>query len=292
MGSVGLGSPRNAWRVLVARRLVGYGVLSLSILQPMPESRGRAFPYHRIVDDLRSAILAGRLAPGDRLSSEWELAQQYQTSRPTVRRAVALLKAEGLVITEQGRGAFVRPQPHVLLLVTGGNYRRHRSTGLPGFNAQVAEQGQRPAQRLLEVGTIGASAEVAMRLDVDEDASVVVRRRLFLVDDRPVSLCDSYYSADMAEGTAIAEPRLIRGGALAVIEDPAGPIRRTVARSVDELTSRMPTHAEINQLQLSSGVPVVRVFRTIYDTQGIPLEVQDSVAAADRHEFRYEVDMR
>lgn len=224
------------------------------------------------------------------LSGSWRIS--IRPSRPTVRRAVALLKAEGLVITEQGRGAFVRPQPHVLLLVTGGNYRRHRSAGLPGFNAQVAEQGQRPAQRLLEVGTIGASPAVAMRLDVDEDASVVVRRRLFLVDDRPVALCDSYNSADMAEGTAIAEPRLIRGGALAVIEDPAGPIRRTVARSVDELTSRMPTRAEINQLQLSPGVPVVRVFRTIYDTQGTPLEVQDSVAAADRHEFRYEVDMR
>ena len=90
----------------------------------------------------------------------------------------------------------------------------------------------------------------------------------------------------------IAEPRLIRGGILTVIEDPAGPIRRTVARSVDELTSRMPTRAEIDQLRLSFGVPVVQVFRTIYDIRGAPLEVQDSIAAADRHEFRYEVDMR
>jgi GntR family transcriptional regulator len=93
-------------------------------------------------------------------------------------------------------------------------------------------------------------------------------------------------------GTAIAEATRIRGGALAVIEDPAGPIRRSVARSVDELTSRMPTRRESDQLQLSPGVPVVRVLRTIYDTEGAPLEVQDSVVAADRHEFRYEVDMR
>ncbi|MGQ0777699.1 MAG: GntR family transcriptional regulator [Pseudonocardiales bacterium] len=258
----------------------------------MPEPRGAAFPYHRIVDDLRSAIVAGRLAPGDRLSSEWELAQQYQTSRPTVRRAVAVLKAEGLVVTEQGRGAFVRPKPHVRLLVTGANYRRHRSAGLPGFNAQVTEQGQRPEQRLLEVGTVGAPEEVAMRLDLDENAPVIVRRRLFLVDDQPVALCDSYYPAAMAEGTAIAEPGRISGGALAVIEDPAGPIRRMAARSVDELTSRMPTRPEIDQLQLSPGVPVVRVLRTIYDSEGAPLEVQESVAAADRHEFRYEVEMR
>ncbi|MGB6161196.1 MAG: GntR family transcriptional regulator [Pseudonocardiaceae bacterium] len=169
----------------------------------MPEPRDPAFPYHRIVNDLRSAILAGRLAPGDRLSSEWELVQQYQTSRPTVRRAVAVLKAEGLVITEQGRGAFVRPMPHVRLLVTGANYRRHRSAGVAGFNAQVTEQGQRPAQRLLEVSTIGAPPEVAMRLDVEENAPLVLRRRLFLVEDQPVALCDSYYPADLAEGTVI-----------------------------------------------------------------------------------------
>jgi GntR family transcriptional regulator len=37
---------------------------------------------------------------------------------------------------------------------------------------------------------------------------------------------------------------------------------------------------------------VVHVLRTVYDSNGQPLEVQDSVAAADRHEFRYEVRMR
>lgn len=237
-------------------------------------------------------ILAGRLAPGDRLSSEWELAEQYQTSRPTVRRALAVLKAEGLVITEQGRGAFVRPKPEVRLVLTGANFRRHRGVGLPGFNAQVIEQGQHPQQRLLEVATISAPVEVAAHLDIDELALVVVRRRLFLVEEQPVALCDSYYPAAMAQGTAIAEPRRIPGGALAVIEDPAGPISRTAARSVDELTSRMPTRPEIDRLRLSPGVPVIRVRRTIYDTEGAPLEVQDSVAAADCHEFRYEVQMR
>jgi len=41
-----------------------------------------------------------------------------------------------------------------------------------------------------------------------------------------------------------------------------------------------------------AGVPVFRILRTFYDTEGRPLEVQDSVAAADRHNFRYEVGMR
>jgi GntR family transcriptional regulator len=252
---------------------------------------GTSFPAHRILDDLRGGILTGHLAPGERLPSEHALAQRYETSRPTVRRALARLKAEGLIVTEQGRGAFVRPGPHVRLLLTGASYRRHRALGLPGFNAQALEQGQAPEQRLREVATISAPAEVALRLDVDEDSPVVVRRRLFLVNGQPVAFCDSYYAAGMAAGTALAESRKIKGGAHAVIEDPHGPIRRRVARSVDELVSRMPTPEEASGLLISPGVPVVRILRTIYDAERRPLEVQDTVAAADRHAFRYEVPM-
>lgn len=250
-----------------------------------------SFPYRRIVDDLRADILAGRRAAGERLPSENDLASQYQTSRPTARRAVTQLKAEGLVITGQGKGTFVRPRHHVRLLLSGTNYRKHRGLGLPGFNAQVLEQGQAPAQRLREVGTVAAPDDVALRLDIDEGGPVVVRRRVFLIDQEPVALCDSYYPADLAQGTVIAGHRRIKGGVHAFIEDPAGPIQRKVTRSIDELMSRMPTHEEAEELKLAIGVPVVRVLRTVYDADDRPLEVQDTIAAADRHEFRYEVSM-
>jgi GntR family transcriptional regulator len=251
-----------------------------------------AFPYQRIVDDLRSEILSARRGPGERLPSEHDLAEQYQTSRPTVRRAIAVLKAEGLVVTEQGKGAFVRPTPHVRLLVSGTNYRRHRRAGLSGFNAQALEQGQTPQQEVLGVATVDAPLEVSIRLNLDEGAPVVARRRLFRLDGQAVAFCDSYYPAELAEGTAIAEDENISGGVHALIEDPAGPIRRVVARSIDDLVARMPTHDEVQGLALPPGMPVVRVIRTIYDTDDNPLEVQDTVAAADRHTFRYEVSMR
>jgi GntR family transcriptional regulator len=178
------------------------------------------------------------------------------------------------------------------LLVSGSNYRRHRRAGLAGFNAQAIEQGQTPGQEILEVAVRAAPAEISMRLNLDEGAPVVVRRRLFRLDGQPVAFCDSYYPAEMAKGTAIAEKQNINGGVHALIEDPSGPIRRVVSRSVDDLVARMPTREEADGLGLPPGMPVVRVIRTIYDTHGDPLEVQDTVAAADRHTFRYEVAMR
>src|SRR6266568_5538912 len=256
----------------------------------MAEGR-EVFPSARIVEELRAEILTGQRAAGERLPSETELAEQYGTSRPTVRRALARLRGEGLVVTSQGRVAFVRPVPHVRLLITGGNYRKHRALGLPGFNAQALEQGQAPEQQLVEVATVSAPAKVAIRLGVEDGSPVVVRRRVFLADGQPVALCDSYYPAGLADGTPIAQARKIRGGVHALIEDPSGPIRRRIARSVDDLVSRMPTPQEAAALRLPQGVPVNRVLRTVLDIDDKPVEVQETIAAADRHEFRYEVAM-
>jgi GntR family transcriptional regulator len=251
-----------------------------------------SFPYRLMVDELRAEILDGTRPPGSRMPSENELATRYGTSRPTVRRALAVLKGEGLITTEQGRGAFVRPKPHVRLLVTGASFRKHRALGLPGFNAQALEQGQRPEQRIRSVGTVAAPHEVAVRLGLGDGAPVVLRRRVFLLEGEATALVDSYYPAEWASGTAIEQPHRIKGGVYALIEDPDGPIRRQVARSVDELTARMPTPDETNALALPPGVPVVHVTRTVFDSADLPVEVQDSVMAADRHEFRYEERMR
>jgi GntR family transcriptional regulator len=248
--------------------------------------------YERIADDLRRQVTGDEVAPGSELPAENELARRFRTSRQTIRAALRVLRDEGLILTSQGSRAIVRPMPGVRISVTGTNYRRHRALGLPGFNAQVLEQGQAPRQDITEVGTAAAPADIAQRLDVDEGSPVVARRRIFWVNNHAVALTDSYYPADMAAGTPLADPARIKGGAHALIEAPDGPIRRSIARSEDDVTARMPTPAEVEALELPPGVPVFRVLRTVYDDQNRPVEVQDTVAAADAHQFRYEVDMR
>lgn len=60
-----------------------------------------------LVRRLAAEIRAGRLRPGDRLPTEQALMRQAGVSRTVVREAVAALRAEGLVLTRQGVGAFV-----------------------------------------------------------------------------------------------------------------------------------------------------------------------------------------
>jgi DNA-binding FadR family transcriptional regulator len=64
-----------------------------------------------LFEQLAEQIKSGRLAPGERLPTEQELTRAARVSRTVVREAVAALRAEGLVITRQGVGAFVSPAP-------------------------------------------------------------------------------------------------------------------------------------------------------------------------------------
>lgn len=64
--------------------------------------------YVQLATILRAEIESGRLASGQPLPSESYLQQQHGVSRVTVRKAVAVLRDEGLVYTIQARGTFVR----------------------------------------------------------------------------------------------------------------------------------------------------------------------------------------
>lgn len=64
-----------------------------------------------VVEQLATEIRGGRLTPGSRLPTEQELMVALGVSRTVVREAISALRAEGLVVTRQGSGAFVAPDP-------------------------------------------------------------------------------------------------------------------------------------------------------------------------------------
>lgn len=64
-------------------------------------------PYRQIAGILRERIEAGEIPPGRRIPSLIELEQEFEVARDTLRKAVQVLKDEGLVETVQGMGVFV-----------------------------------------------------------------------------------------------------------------------------------------------------------------------------------------
>ncbi|WP_321793581.1 FadR/GntR family transcriptional regulator [Caballeronia sp. J97] len=69
----------------------------------------------RIYSDILNSIMEGEFKEGDRLLTEHALAERFATSRPTVREALARLRADGIIVTRRGSGTIVgrRPDPDV-----------------------------------------------------------------------------------------------------------------------------------------------------------------------------------
>jgi DNA-binding GntR family transcriptional regulator len=66
--------------------------------------------YIQLAGILRARIESGKIGPGDPLPSETTLVQEYGIARGTIRRAIEVLRDDGLVVTVQGRGTYVRPE--------------------------------------------------------------------------------------------------------------------------------------------------------------------------------------
>jgi DNA-binding GntR family transcriptional regulator len=64
-------------------------------------------PYRQLAGILRDQIQSGELAPGAALPSVKRLRQEYGVAETTARKAVGLLRYEGLVETVMGWGSFV-----------------------------------------------------------------------------------------------------------------------------------------------------------------------------------------
>ena len=146
---------------------------------PQPPTKlYRARVADQIVDDLRSQILSGALPDGARLPSERELAAHYDVSAPTVREAVRVLTAMGLLNTRNGSRTTVTADGYALLamsiasVVQFGKMSAVDVLGVLGaLNAHAVEQAverasddeiaelRRAAGQAAERPDVGSSAE-------------------------------------------------------------------------------------------------------------------------------------
>lgn len=144
--------------------------------------------------------------------------------------------------------------------------------GPDAWTAATAEQ--HGTQKLLDVETIDATERIAAALELGPGERVVVRRRLMLLDGRPVEIANSYYPALLAEGTPLADKAKIRGGAPRAIAE----LGMHVAYADEEVElDATLTFAEAALLEVAENVRVVRLFRTACTEIDTPVEVTESV---------------
>lgn len=239
--------------------------------------------FQQIADHLREAISSGQLAPGDALPSETQLADHYQVTRPTARHALDVLKTEGLVVAEHGRGSYVRQRPTIRRLASDRFARLRREQGKAAFLAEAEDAGAKPSVDQLVVTDVVPPEAVARKLKLSSNERVISRSRRYLISGQPVQFATSYIPSDIAQGTTITENNPGPGGIYGRIEE-AG---HRLDHFEEEIQARIPNQEEARRLAMPPGVPVFHLVRTAFDTAGRPVEVCDTVMSSDVYVLDY-----
>ncbi|MBB4891810.1 DNA-binding GntR family transcriptional regulator [Streptomyces olivoverticillatus] len=153
------------------------------------------------------------------------------------------------------------------------------------WSAETAALGRRGTQRIVHAGEVPAPPVVAGLLGVPEGETVVVRRRLMLLDGLPNELTDTYYPAGIACGTPLAGTAKIPGGAITLLAE----LGYAGAAVREDVTARMPDEEEKEVLCTAPDEPVLQLTRLTLDRRGRPVQVDVMTMPAHRQRLHYEM---
>ena len=219
--------------------------------------------YAALAAALRARVVAGEWPPGSALPAESLLATEHQVALGTMRRALELLVAQGLVERIHGRGTFVRQG------IAGASMLR--------FFRFDSGSGEMPRSRILSRQRVAAPAAVARRLGLATGEMVLRLQRLRLLADQPCLLEELWLPLDVF--APLAE------GSTAEWDDLLYPM--FARRCVDDIGFAVLTAAQAIPLGLAAGHPGVVVQRAAYDLGGRCVEWRTT--RGDAHAFHYTV---
>jgi GntR family transcriptional regulator len=220
---------------------------------------------------VRIAELIDGAPAGTPLPTERELAQQFETSRTTVRQALAELVVEGRLERTQGRGTFVA-EPKLM------HVRQ-----LTSFSQDLS--GQQPNSVILALDHQPATKTVAEKLGVRVGTRVHRLDRLRCQADEPLAHETAYLPRRLPRLRA----ELDRRGSLYQTLREAYDIHITSAEDDIETALAAPDEAEL--LRVDVGLPLLIVHRTARDEQRDIVEWTRSVFRGDRVRFHARIGL-
>ncbi len=137
--------------------------------------------YIKIKQAIAEQMSSGRLAARQKLPSERKLAESFDTTRVTLREALSLLEAEGLIYREDRRGWFISPQR-----------LKYDPSQTLNFSAMARAQNRVPKTEIVTAKMMLANQEAVQRLQLLPFADVINLERVRYLDERPVVYVINY----------------------------------------------------------------------------------------------------
>jgi GntR family transcriptional regulator len=227
--------------------------------------------FARVITEIQQRIESGKYPPGSLLPSEHQLSAEFDIARPTVVRALRVLRENGWIETKQGKGSFVRGRP-ALASVTSP--RRGQ--------AELDRDESREPGELVSAAMTRPPARVAALLGLASADKALCRRRLVRNDGEASEIVTWWIPADLAEGTDVASEEPLPGGIRAHL---ARRKKVLVDHVVEQVVARHPDPAEAKLLDLAKTAPVLALYAVARDASGKPLLAIDIAMPGDLHEL-------
>ena len=211
--------------------------------------------YVQIREAVRADITGGILKRGEQLPSENELAAKFNVSRMTIRESIEDLVDEGLVYRRHGVGTFVA-YPHL--------QRDH--TRLTSFFDKAENEGFEFRVQLLTLEVTAATPKVERALDLIPGSQVIRVKTLRFANDVPVTVHDAHLPHTLFAGLVTQN---LEAQHLWTLFEQCG---YKVKRAIQKLEAREATKELARLMKIKEGAPVLFKERTVYATDGTPVE--------------------
>ncbi|GAA3134490.1 GntR family transcriptional regulator [Streptosporangium carneum] len=227
--------------------------------------------YAQLVQALQRRIESGDYPPGSMLPSENQLINEFGVSRPTVVAALRVLREQGWIESQQGKGRFVRGRPAV------ASVERPR----PG-QAYLTAPESASSGEVVEAAAVAVPNRVATLLGLAPKSKAFLRRRLVSREGRPAEVVSVWVPLELSEGSDLTSADSLPQGLREHLQARKG-VR--FDHVVEQITARMPTADEAKQLGMPKNTPLLAVYGAVRDASGQALAVAEVLLPADRHEL-------
>ena len=231
--------------------------------------------YRQLYDEIKYAVETGVYKSGEQIPSEDKLREIYGISRITVRKALAELTEDNILIKKHGKGTFVSKVDYV-----------EKTVGADGsFSKSCQLMGAVPGTRILLQQNEKAGKRLAEILGVSQGDEILHIERLRSVNDVPVIIESDYFTEEFR----FLHTLDLNGKSLLQIIKEYG--KRNIRQFQDtmDIDSATPNQAEL--LHCEPKHPLLRIYQKVYGTNGQLLYYNEQRILSDHYKYAVNITL-
>lgn len=227
--------------------------------------------YQVIESDIKQSILNGNIQADEKIGSETKLAEKYNVSRMTIRKALTNLVNEGYLYRQKGRGTFA---------VEIG-LKQHQ-VEVRGYSKQMIDQGKKVDNNIGQYKIIEASEEIAKKLLIKKGDKVIFIKRYRYVDNKPMLFENLYVPKSLF---SYITPKDFEGSFYKFVEKRA---YYKIANSFYEVKALEADNemAEFFKVDLGSSILFIATLSTL--DNGTPFQYVEGFYSSDQYVYLHQ----